>query len=207
MEDRPQTLLEKSGFYPNLPEISEAALLLIDFQKEYDSGGLPLPDFAQATQNAALLLETFRAASSPIFHIVHHGRPGGTLFDPDSPNSDITPALAPKEREEVIIKGLPNAFAKTDLAERIRASGRSHLVVAGFATHMCVSASVRAALDLGFTTTVIGDACATRALPDPQSEGIIDAKTLHHAALAALADRFAQVSSTKDLLSRDPTST
>jgi nicotinamidase-related amidase len=65
---------------------------------------------------------------------------------------------------------------------------------------MCVSATARAALDLGYRTTVIADACATRDLPDG-SGGIIDATTVHRVALAELADRFATVVPTLDAIS------
>lgn len=59
-------------------------------------------------------------------------------------------------------------------------------------THMCVSSTVRAALDLGYRSTVIASACATRDLPDGLG-GVVDAATLHRAALAALGDRFAVI--------------
>jgi len=65
-------------------------------------------------------------------------------------------------------------------------------VLAGFMTHMCVSSTARAALDLGYQTTVVADACATRDLPRPGG-GTIAAADLHAAELAALADRFAIV--------------
>ena len=89
-------------------------------------------------------------------------------------------------------KGMPNAFAGTELAEVLRKSGVESLIVAGFMTHMCVSSTVRAAVDLGFGCTVVAGACATRDLPDGQG-GVIAAGPLHWAELAALADRFAIV--------------
>ena len=59
-------------------------------------------------------------------------------------------------------------------------------------THMCISSSVRAATDLGFGATVVGNACATRDLPDGAG-GVVSAQELHRASLAALSDRFAIV--------------
>jgi nicotinamidase-related amidase len=94
--------------------------------------------------------------------------------------------------EAVVVKGLPNAFAGTDLDQRLRALGRAEVILAGFATHMCVDSTARAALDLGWRSTVVANACATRDLPDPLG-GVIAAARLHHATLAALADRFAVV--------------
>ncbi len=89
-------------------------------------------------------------------------------------------------------KPLPNAFAQTDLAEKLEAAGRKQLIVTGFMTHMCVSSTVRAALDLGYRCTVVANACATRDLPDGKG-GVIAASALHDAELAALADRFCTV--------------
>jgi hypothetical protein len=60
-------------------------------------------------------------------------------------------------------------------------------------THMCVSATVRAALDRGLSSTVAMDATATRDLPDPLGGGDLPAGIVHRAALAAIADRFATV--------------
>jgi nicotinamidase-related amidase len=57
-------------------------------------------------------------------------------------------------------------------------------------THMCVSSTARAALDLGFRTTIDANSCATRDLPDGRG-GTIAAKTVHDVALAELSDRFA----------------
>ena len=90
-------------------------------------------------------------------------------------------------------KPLPNAFAQTDLDATLKKLGRTQLVIAGFMTHMCVSSTARAALDLGYKATVAADAAATRDLPDPMGGGVIAADALHRAALAELADRFAIV--------------
>jgi nicotinamidase-related amidase len=58
---------------------------------------------------------------------------------------------------------------------------------------MCISATARAGLDLGWRVTVAGDACATRALPDPMGGAAIPGSEIHRIALAELADRFAVV--------------
>ena len=97
----------------------------------------------------------------------------------------------------VIIKPLPNSFARTPLDETLKKLGRRNLIVAGFMTHMCVSATVRSALDHGYRCTVVAAACATRDLPDGHG-GVVPAEVVHRASLAALADRFATVIDTSD---------
>jgi nicotinamidase-related amidase len=71
------------------------------------------------------------------------------------------------------------------------------LVVCGMMTSMCVDATVRAAVDVGFDTTVAADACATCEL---DFGGVaIPAASVHAAFLAALADGYAAVVSTDDI--------
>lgn len=188
----PKTLLALAGAPLTPSPLDKSVLVLIDAQREYTDGGLPLSGVDAAVDEAGRLLALARKAGAPVFHIVHHGKPGGALFNPDGPLSAIVPTLAPIDGETVVVKRLPNAFAGTDLDALIRATGRTELIVAGFQTHMCVSSTVRAALDLGWRTTVVDAASATRDLPDPQG-GVIAADALHRANLASLADRFAVV--------------
>ena len=64
---------------------------------------------------------------------------------------------------------------------------------------MCVSATARAALDLGFRTTVVANACATRDLPAIDGSTLL-ADEVHRVALAELADAFSIVVSDADAL-------
>ncbi|AIB15313.1 isochorismatase (plasmid) [Azospirillum argentinense] len=192
MSATPKTLLALAGAPATPSPLDTAALLLIDAQREYTEGALPLVGVEAAVAEAARLLERARKAGTPVFHIVHHGKPGGALFNPEGPLSGIVAPLIPLDGETVVVKHLPNAFAGTELDALIRATGRKELIVAGFQTHMCVSSTVRAALDLGWRTTVVDAASATRDLPDGAG-GVIPAEALHRANLAALADRFAVV--------------
>lgn len=187
----PKSLLSLAGAPLHPSPLDKAVLVLIDTQREYTDGALRLTGVDAAVAEAARLLVLARKAGVPVFHVAHHGKPGG-LFDPEGPMGAFIPALAPAEGESVIAKRLPNAFAGTDLDARARATGRSEMILAGFATHMCISSTARAALDLGWRTTVVADATATRDLPNPLG-GITLADAVHAAALSALADRFAVV--------------
>ncbi|WP_127090096.1 cysteine hydrolase family protein [Aquabacter cavernae] len=199
----PRTLLDFAGASLKPGRLREAALVLIDYQLEYTVGALALPDAAAALEEAGRLLEAGRAHGATIFHIVHHGRPGGRLFDPEGPYAAVADPVRPKDGEAVIFKPLPNAFEKTGLHQQIELAGRKELIIAGFMTHMCVSATARAALDLGYRSTVVGRACATRDLPDPLG-GVVSADALHRASLAGLGDRFAIIApDTAALLKED----
>ena len=188
----PKTLLQMAGVNPAPAKLSEAAVVIIDAQEEYVSGKLPLEGVDAALDNIAKLLTAVRAAGTPVIHIQHRGHTGG-LFDPDGPGFRIVTRAAPKPGEKIIEKPLPNSFAKTSLQLELQATGRNALVLAGFMTHMCVSATARSALDHGYQTTIAADAVATRSLPDPLGGTALPAAQIHRTALAELADRFATI--------------
>lgn len=188
----PQTLLQMAGASARPSPIGEAALVLIDCQREYVDGKLRLPRIKPALDEAGRMLALARVGGAPVIHVVHHAAAGGGLFDPTGPYVAIADPVKPRDGEPVVAKGKPNAFAGTDLDARLKALGKRELIVVGFMTHMCVSSTVRAALDLGYRCTVVADAVATRDLPDGHG-GVIDSEALHRAELAALADRFAVV--------------
>jgi len=185
----PKTLLELSGADLTPPKLSDSCLVLIDIQNEYRTGPLALPDAEPAIAVTAKLLARARQRGAAIFHVAHKGR-AGSLFDREAERGAIVSILAPLANEAVIEKGLPNSFAGTDLQARLAATGRTNIVLAGFMTHMCVSSTARAALDLGLRTTIAADGCATRDLPDIRG-GTLPARTVHEVALAELSDRFA----------------
>ena len=188
----PQTLLQMRGLAIAPARLSQAALVIIDAQGEYRSGCMALPGIDPALARIAELLARARAAGTPIFHVAQSGQ-AGTLFDPETERGAILPQAAPVAGEPVIMKKLPNGFAGTELHERLQQAGRNSLILAGFMTHMCISASARAALDLGYQTTVVADATATRALPAHDGGAAIPSEAVHRTALAELADRFAAV--------------
>jgi nicotinamidase-related amidase len=187
----PKTLLEMAGADLTPPPLAQSVLVIIDAQNEYLDGKLALPGVKPAVDAIAKLLAKARAAGAPVVHIAHKGRAGG-LFDRDGHGGAIIAAVEPARDEIIIEKPLPNAFAQTDLDAELKVLGRKTLVLAGFMTHMCVSSTARAALDLGYKAVVVADAAATRDLPDPLG-GVVAAEALHRAALAELADRFAIV--------------
>lgn len=184
-----KTLMQLAGIDLTPPRLGDSCLVLIDIQNEYLAGPLAMPDAGPAIARATALLARARESGAAIIHIAHKGAPG-SLFDRSAERGAIVAPLAPRPGEIVIEKQLPNAFAGTDLNAQLAATGRKELVLAGFMTHMCVSSTARAALDLGFRTTIDADSCATRDLPDGVG-GTIAARLIHDVALAELSDRFA----------------
>ena len=188
----PRPLLELAGLSPAPSPLSRAVLVVIDAQHEYVDGKLPLTGVREALGQIAELLARARKAGRPVIHVQHKGRPGGA-FGPDTPGFPIVREAAPISGETVIGKSLPNAFAGTGLKDALDATGSKELILTGFMTHMCVEATARAATDLGFKSTVVAGATATRDLPDPLTGAVVPAAEVHRNALTALNDRFAVV--------------
>ncbi|MCT8970290.1 cysteine hydrolase family protein [Microbaculum marinisediminis] len=188
----PTTLLALAGANLAPASLSQAALVIVDAQNEYLDGTLALPGIQPALDEIGTLLERTRAAGRPVIHVRHLGQPGG-LFDAEGRAGQIVDLLTPLAGETVIGKRLPNSFAGTDLKQTIDALGVKQLVVTGFMTHMCISATVRSAVDQGLFSTVVASTCATRDLPSATGGAPVPAKAVHDATLAALADRFAVV--------------
>ncbi len=69
-------------------------------------------------------------------------------------------------------------------------------------SHMCVDTTVRAAFDLGYSCTVISDACATRNLEFGGK--VIDSVEVHAAFMASLQVPFATVLKTEKYLEESP---
>ena len=178
------------------------ALVLIDLQLDYFPGGAhPLVGPDEAVANAAAVLERFRASGQPVIHVFEVWDDAeATFLRPGTPGVEIHPAVAPREGERVVQKGNANAFLDTSLEDDLRALGSDEVVIAGMMTCVCVDSSVRAASDLGFAVTVIGDACAAPALA--YGGVTVPAAHVHAAYLAALGEHFATVMTTERYLSR-----
>lgn len=188
----PKTLLQMAGAPAEPVPLEDSALVMIDFQREYVDGKLPLHGVEAALAEGERLLDKARIVGAPVIHIQHKGQPGGALFDPGGPYFEICDQVRPIAGEHILDKSLPNAFAGTELHRVLGEFGCSALAVAGFMSHMCVSSTVRAGLDLGYRCAVVDAAVATRDPPDGRG-GVIDAASLHRAEMAALSDRFAVV--------------
>jgi nicotinamidase-related amidase len=115
---------------------------------------------------------------------------------PGTEGVQIHKSVAPLDGEAVISRSIRTASA-TRARGRACSAGVDELVVCGMMTSMCVDATVRAAVDLGFETTVVHDACATCDLDFGGTA--IPAASVHAAFLAVLADGYAAVVSTDDI--------
>ncbi|MDX1900881.1 MAG: cysteine hydrolase family protein [Gammaproteobacteria bacterium] len=180
----------------------KTALLLISYQNDFfPNGRMALEKSLEAASRAQEALQLFRVNKLPIIHLQHMStRPDDIHFLPCTRGVDFYPNLRPLKNETIIRKHYPNCFRDTTLKNFLKKNKIEHLILCGMMTHLSVDATVRAAYDLGFGCTVLQDACATKSLEFNGTT--ISSDTVQNAFLAALQPLYAEVITTRELLTR-----
>ncbi|KAG4095235.1 isochorismatase family hydrolase [Neocallimastix lanati (nom. inval.)] len=175
-------------------KLNNSVLLLISAQQEFnpECGKIPAHNFKTSSESLRFCLETARLNKVPIIHVMTVCDPNSELFAVGNATTKPIQYLEPKSDEKVVMKTTPNAFLKTDLKEKIDATGRKNLIIAGYSTHLSVDSTVRAAYELGYNVTVVANACGDRDIPDGM-KNIVTGNKLHQATLATLNDQYATV--------------
>lgn len=178
------------------------ALLLLEIQNDYfPNGRIPLEKSVEVSSRAQSLLHAYREKKLPIIHVQHIStHPDATYLLPCTKGAEFHASVQPLKGETVIKKHYPNSFKDTMLLNHLHKNGHKHLIICGMMTHMTIDATVRAAYDLGFSCTVIYDACAAHDLEFNHNP--ITAQNVHHAFLAAFQSMYANVISSEELLHR-----
>lgn len=87
--------------------------------------------------------------------------PLGRLLVRGEVGHDFVDALRPLEREIVIDKPGYSAFSHTALQQVLTRRGIETLIITGITTEVCVSSTLRTAVDLGYRCITVSDACAS----------------------------------------------
>ena len=151
-----------------------------------------------AAATAARLLAEARAAGDLVVHIRHEATAEAPFFRPGSTGAEIAPVVAPQSGEAVLVKHRPNSFLGTGLETLLRDAGIETVTVCGAMSQMCIDATTRAAVDMGFKVTVVADACGARAMAFNGVE--VPAEAVHAAFMAALGSSYAKVVAAEEYL-------
>ncbi|WLH14520.1 cysteine hydrolase family protein [Pseudomonas hefeiensis] len=200
LADAHPTIRAMSGAEPikQLPA-GKTALLVIDFQNEYFTGKMPIPDGAAALTNTRELIEFADDQKMPVFHIQHVAPAGSAVFAEGGETVKFHPDMQPRAQDVVLQKTTVSVFGSTDLDKRLKSAGIENLIISGLMTHACVAGAARDAAPLGYTVLVASDASATRAITRVSGE-TIDKDALHKAALAEVEDTFGNVMTTAQII-------
>jgi isochorismate hydrolase len=192
---------------PWRPRCERAAVLVHDMQRYFlrffPAGQSPL---TVLTANVAKLLAAARAAGVPVFYTAQPGgmtrQDRGLLHDFWGPGMGVTEAdrgiadeVAPVDGDTVLTKWRYSAFFRSDLEQRLRASGRDQLIICGVYAHVGCLMTACDAFTRDIQPFLVADALADFSLDD------------HLMALRYAADRCAVPLSTEDTvreLNRQP---
>lgn len=183
--------------------MTKRAVIAVDIQNDYfDSGKFPLSGMDEAAANARRVIDAARARGDLIVHVRHEFTdPSMPFFNPGTEGARIHDVVTPAEGEPVVTKNHVNCFRDTDLRDTLDKAEVEEVTIVGAMSHMCIDAATRAASDLGYKTTVVHDACATR---DLEFGGrTVPAADVHAAMMSGLAFGYADVVAADDWIARD----
>ncbi len=173
--------------------MSKTALILVDIQNDYFEGGRwPVDKMQAVSANAARLLENARKKEEMVIHVRHEiPSDSAPFFRPGSKGAEIHASITPVAGEIVILKHRPNSFAGTSLQADLEAGEITDVVICGAMSQMCIDATSRAAVDLGYGVTVIEDACGAK--EQVFNDETVPAQLVHASFMAPLAMSYARV--------------
>lgn len=114
----------------------------------------------------------------------------GMLYPPGSEDAAFLPEAAPLEGEIVLVKTCSGVHVGTHIDQVLRNLGVQRVLIAGFYTDQCISASVRDLSDIGYQVSLVEDAMAAMS---PQR---------HEYALQSIRKLYANSETTAELLPR-----
>jgi nicotinamidase-related amidase len=176
-----------------------AALILIDVQKGLDEPRFGKRNNPRAETNMAKLLQHWRNAKLPVFHVRHFSTEEHSPLRPELPGAAIKEFALPEAGEKLFSKNVNSAFIGTELEAELRARGIKQIVLCGLTTDHCVSTSARMGANLGFEVILVSDATATFERTGPDGKHWT-ADEMHSCELASLHGEFATVLDTAGAL-------
>jgi len=169
------------------------ALLVIDVQNEYFTGGLPIeyPPTGVSLPNIGRAMDAARAADVPVVVIQHSAPKGSPIFASGSPGWALHPEIARRPHDALFEKGKASSFAGTGLGEWLSARGIDTITIAGYMTHNCDAATTFDANAAGLKVEVLSD--ATGSLPYTNAAGAATAEEVHRVLTVVFQSNFAAV--------------
>lgn len=177
------------------------ALLVIDVQKEYFDGALPISHPTGHLENILQVMDEAAQAKVPTAVIRHHqADPESPIFRLNSEMWQLHDEVEGRPRDVLIDKQLPGSFTGTNLDEWLKNLGADTVSIAGYMTHMCCDTTARQAFHRGYQVEFLRDATGT--LTVENEAGIAEAEQLQTSILVAQQMFISQVIGTSDWVAR-----
>ncbi len=178
------------------------ALIVIDVQKEYDSGALPIefPPLSVSLPNIGRAMDAASHAGVPIVVVRHATPPGAPAFAEGSQGWELHDTVSSRQHmiDHLVTKAFPSAFVGTDLEGWLQTHEIDTVTVAGYLTNNCDQSTVINAAHLGFAAEFLADASGAVSLAN--DAGYLEAEQIHRAFLVVLQSNFAAVMTTDEWL-------
>lgn len=179
--------------------ISDAALLVIDVQKGFDTDDWGQRNNPDCETNITRLIGAWRRRGRPVVYVRHDSETPGSPLQLGKVGNEYKDALS-GEPDLHIRKSVRSAFYGTpDLKGWLDERQISALAITGITTNHCCETTARMAGDLGFDTYFVLDATHTFDRQHPDGHAL-SAQTLAEATAASLHGEFATVLNTDDVL-------
>jgi nicotinamidase-related amidase len=131
------------------------ALLVIDVQQGLFNKSHPVYQAGQMLENIHALVKRAHTAGASVYYVQHCDK--GDLAR-GTPGWELHPGLQPLDKDFRLYKEKSNSFEGTDLDQRLKSQGVTHIVVTGMVTHGCVKNGCLGALEHGYRVTLAQDA-------------------------------------------------
>ncbi|HKR77935.1 MAG TPA: cysteine hydrolase family protein [Rhodanobacter sp.] len=174
------------------------ALIVIDVQNEYESGGLRIqyPPVADSLRNIGRAMDAAQAAGIPVIVVQQSSPADAPLFATGSHGWELHAVVAGRPREHYLRKTLPSAFVNTDLGDWLQAHAIDTLAVVGYMTHNCNDTTIKHAFDAGMQVEFLQDASGS--VPYANRAGAATAEEIHRVFAVVEQSRYAAVMTTDE---------
>lgn len=138
------------------------ALLVIDVQREYFEGALPISHPAGHLENILAIMDHAAKCKMPTAVIRHHQPdPDSPIFCKNSEMWQLHEEVEQRPRDVLIDKQLPGSFTNTNLGDWLKQVHADTVSIAGYMTHMCCDTTARQAFHRGYKVEFLRDATGT----------------------------------------------
>lgn len=181
-------------------QTSHRALIVIDVQNEYVTGGLQIqyPPIGTSLHNIGRAMDGAHAAGIPVIVIQQTSPADALLFAAGTPGWELHETVGERLHDHYQRKLLPSAFTGTDLADWLATHGIDTLAVVGYMSHNCDDTTIKHAFDRGLQVEFLHDAAGS--VPYANRAGFASAEEIHRVYSVVQQSRFAAVLSTDEWL-------